>query len=182
MTKLLSKIEPTDVIALVLLVGAFVLISRGLNGIVDTIILTIIGAYFGKKLVVDKIKKVTAKITLRELAEAMARFEGFYRTDYNTLAQKNNNPLNLRPTSYYIKKGWVDTKNNFIKFPTVEDGWEGVLWDLKFKLTKSATLGPEASLKDLIYTWSADNQGTYLQYVCTQLGIFEDYKLKNFVI
>lgn len=121
------------------------------------------------------------KIPLRRLAEMMARMEGFYRTDTTTLAQKNNNPLNIRPTTYYDNKGWIDPENNFVKFPTIEDGWAGCCWDLCWKCNKGHhTLGPEATIKDLIYMWTATDQEIYLEYVCSELCIGIDFKLKNF--
>ena len=120
------------------------------------------------------------KIPLRRLAEMMARMEGFYRTDTITLAQKNNNPLNIRPSKWYYDRGWIDKENNFVKFPTLEHGWAGCCWDLCYKCSRSKTLGPEATIKDLIYMWTATDQEIYLEYVCTQLNIRIDFKLKNF--
>lgn len=122
----------------------------------------------------------TQKVPLRELAEVMARMEGFYRTDIVTLAQKNNNPLNLRPSGYYYKKNWIDKKNNFVKFPTLEKGWEGCCWDLCYKCSRSKSLGPEATIKDLVFRWSATDQEIYIKFVCDNLNINREFKLKMF--
>ena len=180
MAELLKKFSSQDAIAVVIIVGCFIGKFLGLDGTVSTILMTVVVFYFGKKEIVDKIKKTTKEISLRELAEAMAHFEGFYCKDKITLAQKNNNPLNLRPSPYYSKKGWVDVKNNFIKFPTIKDGWAGCLWDLKFKCTDSKALGPEATIQDLIFIWTATDKDEYLKFVCDRLKISKHFKLKEF--
>lgn len=131
------------------------------------------------RLLVQAVQK-KEKIPLRRLAEVMARMEGFYRTDITTLAQKNNNPLNIRPSRYYTDRGWVDKMNNFVRFPTLEQGWGGCLWDLCYKCKKSKKLGPEATIKELIFRWTATDQEIYLKFVCEQLNINQEFKLKNF--
>ena len=119
------------------------------------------------------------RIVLKELGEAMAHFEGFYRTDYITLAQKNHNPLNLRWSKFM-----THSVNNFAVFLNDEMGWKGCLYDLckKCKGETVTKLTAESSLKDLIYTWSATDQAPYLNYVCQKLKVSKDFKLKGFIL
>ncbi len=130
-------------------------------------------ALFQKKKEVEE----EQRINLKELAEAMAHFEGFYRTDYETLAQKNHNPLNLRWSKFMTMQ-----KGGFAFFENNEIGWKACLWDLckKCKGETSTGLNSEKTLKDLIYIWSATDQEPYMNYVCQKLKVGADYKLKNF--
>lgn len=62
---------------------------------------------------------------VKALAEAIARFEGFFKK--NSLAKRNNNPGNLRSW------GRVRTVGGFAVFDTVEDGWAA----LKIQIQKN---------------------------------------------
>jgi hypothetical protein len=118
------------------------------------------------------------KIKIRELAEAMATFEGFYLPT-NPRAKRNNNPGNMKGSQWESGKD----KDGFSIFPDIETGWKAFEWDLEMK-TKGMTrteLTPESTIKDLIYTWSATDQQEYTDFVCGKLGISESFKLKNFV-
>ena len=48
------KIQARDVIALVSLVACFILIYKGINGIVSTVTVAIIGYYFSKRVYEEK--------------------------------------------------------------------------------------------------------------------------------
>ena len=113
--------------------------------------------------------------TLKELAEAMAKFEGFYLI--NSRANRNNNPGNLKWSSW--AKGY--DKDNFAIFETKEKGWEAFLWDLgkKCKGETRTNLTPESTIKDLIYVWTTTDQKDYTNFICERLGIAQNYKLKN---
>lgn len=66
---------------------------------------------------------------------AMAEFEGFYvaTTDprYPTLAQRNNNPGNLRP---------VGASQGFRVFPTANDGWWALKNQVMLNINRGLTL------------------------------------------
>ena len=114
---------------------------------------------------------------LRELAEAMAIFEGFYLI--NSRANRNNNPGNLRWSP--MASGYDAEK--FAIFETKSKGWEALLWDLgkKCKGETSTKLTPNSTVRDLIYTWSATDQKDYTNFVCERLKIKPEFRIKNFL-
>ncbi len=119
---------------------------------------------------------------IRDLAEAMAVFEGFYSSD-NTLAQRNHNPLNLRYSKFQ-----VDNRGGFAVFRNDEQGWEAGIWDLSAKCSGNTVTGlsSKSTLKELIYVWAppSDNNHTdnYVGYVARRLKVKPSFKLKNFII
>lgn len=127
------------------------------------------------------IKQQLPKISVKNLAEAMAAFEGFYIP--NSVAQRNNNPCNLRWSKFQTA-----AKNGFAYFTHADTGWNACVWDLSMKCQgKTQTkLTPESTIKDLIYVWAppSDNNNTekYVFYICTKLGIKPTFQLKNFVL
>lgn len=134
-----------------------------------------------RRLLVLLKKKEIKRISIRELAEAMARFEGFYRE--GSLPQRYNNPCALRWSKYQSKQ-----KNGFAVFSTAERGWKGAIYDLSCKCqgrTRTG-LGPNSTVKELIWVWAplADGNNTpqYVEFVCNKLGIKPSYQLKNFVV
>ena len=121
-------------------------------------------------------KPVSAK-TLRQLATAMAKVEGFYIP--NSRAERNANPGNLKYSPFtqnYDAQG-------FAVFPSFKDGWDAFLWDLKAKQEGRTRTGlnGESTLKDLIWVWSEDNQETYLSSVLKELSLTSYTKLKEFL-
>ncbi len=48
------KIQPRDVIALISLMACFILIYKGINGIVSAVTVAIIGYYFSKRVYEEK--------------------------------------------------------------------------------------------------------------------------------
>jgi len=117
------------------------------------------------------------KIFLRDLAEAMARFEGFYSSD--SRARRNHNPLNLKESPFRVGKD----KDGFCIFKNNRIGWAAGLWDLsqKKKGNTRTGLGPNSTIKDLIYIWTEDHKEEYLFYVIQRLGIDRNFRLKNFI-
>jgi len=57
MAGLLNKFQPIDVIAMITILGGLFLRGFGIDGLVGTILTTIVLFYFGKKEVVDKIRE-----------------------------------------------------------------------------------------------------------------------------
>lgn len=79
MQELINKFQPIDIIAILTLIGGFFLISLGANGLVGTILTTIILFYFGKKELLDKITEKhlpEAKFeTIEDIIRKIARSE-----------------------------------------------------------------------------------------------------------
>ncbi|MCK4415505.1 MAG: transglycosylase SLT domain-containing protein [Candidatus Eisenbacteria sp.] len=80
MTNFLKKFEPIDFIAVVTIVGGLVLKFFGIDGLVGTILTTIVLFYFGKKEVVDKIREKhlpeAKSETVEEAIKRIANDEG----------------------------------------------------------------------------------------------------------
>lgn len=91
-----------------------------------------------------------------------------------TLAQRNNNPGNLR---FANQKGATKGDKGFAKFDSYEAGYEALLNDLKSKQTGKTRTGlkPTSSLQDLInvYAPKADNNDptSYANTVARSLGV-----------
>ena len=62
MSEFLKKLEPTDFIAVIFVVGGFYLKLQGANGEVSTIIALIAGYYFGKKSYAFTTKTIDKKL------------------------------------------------------------------------------------------------------------------------
>ena len=56
MNYFLNRLQPADVIAIVVIIGGFILKFNGYNGTVGSILVTIVSFYFGKKIIYDEIK------------------------------------------------------------------------------------------------------------------------------
>lgn len=80
MNKLLEKLQPIDVIALVVMVGGFLLKFAGIDGTVGTMLMLVVAFYFGKKEIYDKVKTLKpthAKVkTVEEQIREIANEEG----------------------------------------------------------------------------------------------------------
>ena len=104
------------------------------------------------------------------LANAIATFEGFFRTDTSTLAQRNNNPGNLRSGPGQVG---VDA-NGYAVFPTLDAGWQAlynqIALDTARGLTVSQFMGKYAPP-------SENDTNTYTNYVIGQLGVSADTPL-----
>lgn len=94
--------------------------------------------------------------------------------EQGTLAQRNNNPGNLR---FNNQKGATKGDRGFAKFNSYEEGYQALLNDLKAKQTGKSRTGLKSSstLQDLInvYAPKADNNDptSYANTVAKQLGI-----------
>ena len=106
------------------------------------------------------------KITTRQLAEAMAEWEGFY--DVGTRAFRNNNPLNVKYVGQPLAIGKDD--KNFCIFKTPDDGWTTGIALLRIKLFDKFFNG---TISDVIKNWTSgdpvENQNNYINFVCKKL-------------
>lgn len=80
MNEFLKKLQPVDLIAIFTLAGGLILRGLGIDGLVGTILITIVLFYFGKKEIVDKIgsKKLpeAKRETVEEIIKRVAKEEG----------------------------------------------------------------------------------------------------------
>jgi hypothetical protein len=113
-----------------------------------------------------------------DLAQAIARFEGFYNSE-NTLAKRNNNPGNLRSWgSNPISEGYA-------KFPTVEAGWAALHRQIQLNIDRGLNLYEFFAGKGLVYAGYApatDNNKPvhYAQTVAGWIGIDPTVKLASY--
>ena len=57
MNVMFSRLKPTDVVAVIALIGMIVLKFTGVNGVVDITLTSVVFAYFGKRVVYDELVK-----------------------------------------------------------------------------------------------------------------------------
>ena len=55
MRTLLSKLEPRDLIAIIVVIGGLILIGLGHNGTIGSLLLAVVAFYFGSRYAVQKI-------------------------------------------------------------------------------------------------------------------------------
>lgn len=128
---------------------------------------------------------LSANPKIERLMLAMSSFEGWHTPDHSdfptgSLAYRNHNPGNLRasPFASGTKGGYAFFRSDFI-------GWMAFHWDLMQKARGNTVtkLGPNSTLRDLIYTWAPpkDNNNTekYLQEVMKDTGFPETITLKE---
>lgn len=116
---------------------------------------------------------------LWSVAIAMATVEGFFHLSGTTIAQRHNNPGNLRysPLQSY-------NKNGFSMFTTPTIGWSALLRDLTLKCTGNTTtgLGPGSTLTELIQVWappSENDSDNYVSLVVGKTGFSPETKLSK---
>lgn len=102
------------------------------------------------------------------IAEAIARMEGFYKP--GSLAQRNNNPGNLRSW------GSNPIVNGYAQFPTVEAGWAALRRQVELNIGRGLTLEEFFAGKAGVYGGyapSADKNdpANYARFVSSQTGI-----------
>jgi hypothetical protein len=115
---------------------------------------------------------------------AMAEHEGWeaigsVKNAVGTRAYRHHNPGNLRasPFAERVVDGFAVFKNCWL-------GFNAFQWDLtqKAKGNTSTGLGPESTLRDLIYTWAPpsdnNNSEAYLESVVKMTGFPADMQLK----
>ena len=134
---------------------------------------------------INKVKSLLAivnsitnkRISVKQLAEAMAEWEGFYTV--GTRAFRNNNPLNVKYVGQALAIGKDD--KNFCIFKTPDDGWTTGIALLRIKLFDKFFNG---TISDVIKNWTSGdpvlNQNNYINFVCKKLGITPDYPCKQF--
>ena len=73
MNKFFSKFLPQDLIAVIVIVGAFILKILGANGTISLILTTVVIFYFGKKVVIDPIQQQIMPEAKAETVEQIIR-------------------------------------------------------------------------------------------------------------
>lgn len=113
---------------------------------------------------------------LLQFAWAIAEFEGFFIED--SIAQKNNNPGNLRP---------IGASVGFQTFNTPEEGWERLLHQIKLNVSRKLTLREFFLGKPGVYAGYAplgdndpDVMANYINFVSDRLNIPLDVGLWNY--
>lgn len=108
--------------------------------------------------------------------------EGVRPNTQGTLAQRNNNPGNLK---YVGQKGATKGDKGFARFNSYEEGMQAMINDLRAKQTgKSRTgLKPNSTLQDLIgvYAPASDNNNptSYANTVAQSLGVTPNTPIKD---
>jgi hypothetical protein len=97
------------------------------------------------------------------LAQAIAQFEGF--NTQGTIAQRNNNPGNLRASPYSIGTD----SNGYSIFPDAQTGWNALYYQLSLYSGRGLTLDQMIN----IYAPASDNNNpsNYLNFVTGKLGV-----------
>lgn len=93
---------------------------------------------------------------------------------------RNHNPGNLRKSPFASgeQEGFAYFRNDFVGFMAFH-------WDLLQKAhgNTSTGLGPDSTLRDLIFTWAPPTDGNdseaYLKKVCARTGLEESTTLKE---
>lgn len=91
------------------------------------------------------------------LSQKIAQIEGFNKR--GTLAQRNNNPGNLR---YVGQKGAVKGDKGFAKFKTPDAGWQALQQQIALDASRGHTL------QSFVYKYappSENNSAIYLQMI-----------------
>ena len=111
---------------------------------------------------------------VNDFAAAIARYEGYYTA--GSVAQRNNNPGNLRSWGSY------PVVNGFVQFPDAETGWAALRSQVQKNIDRGLTLDEFFSGKSGVYPGyapAADNNqpSKYAATVATWLGISSDAPL-----
>jgi hypothetical protein len=109
----------------------------------------------------------------KSLKEAIATYEGFYSG--NTLAQRNNNPGNIRFGSFASGLGAIPGDNGFAKFTSAAAGLEAIPRLLNSPGYRHLTLA------DAIRRWNGQgaNSGAYARQVSQWTGIPLDTRIED---
>jgi hypothetical protein len=104
---------------------------------------------------------------LQSLAEAIARFEGFFSA--SSRAARNNNPGNLRERPANDKRGplfpqYAKDAGGYVIFPDVETGWAA----LRNRLASSVAAG--SSLRSLLSVFAPSGENPTESYIATVAG------------
>lgn len=102
------------------------------------------------------------------LAQGIATFEGFFKP--GTLAQRNNNPGNLR-----AGVGQIGTDpNGYAIFPDVQTGWNALYNQI------SLDAGRGATLESFLYKYAPPSENdtqNYLNFLVSEVGVAADTPL-----
>lgn len=116
---------------------------------------------------------------------AMAEQEGWHsigssKSPKGSITYRHHNPGALRASPYADK-----IEGNFAVFGNDGMGWFAFYWDLfqKSKGNTSTKLGPDSTLRDLIFTWAPpsdkNDSEKYLEEVVKNSGLTETITLKE---
>jgi hypothetical protein len=97
---------------------------------------------------------------------------------YNTagsVANRNNNPGNLRYVTWSTRKSGLDSRN-FAIYPTSEDGFNDLYDFLHAKANDGHTV---ASLMNLYAPPSENDTANYVNYLAQELGVNPNTKLST---
>lgn len=117
-------------------------------------------------------------MTVSELAEAIARFEGFGKP--GSLATRNNNPGNIRSW------GSLPTRDGYVVFPTPEAGWAALERQVGLNVARGLTMEEFFAGKPGVYggyapAADANDPGNYARTVAGWLGINVERPLAEYL-
>lgn len=109
--------------------------------------------------------------SVRDMAEGMAEFEGFYTQ--GSRAQRNHNPGNIKNVNQPLSIGTDDL--GFAIYPDNETGWIAMISLLRRKVFDQFFTG---SISDVIRNWTSGDapevQKNYITFVSNRLGLSPD--------
>jgi hypothetical protein len=109
---------------------------------------------------------------LSSVAQAIATVEGYFTS--GTIANRNNNPGNLRDQTGTIYPSLPHDSGGFVIFPTAQAGWDALQNDLTIKANRGMTI------TQTISAWappSENNTSAYIASVSAQTGLSPDTPL-----
>ena len=117
-------------------------------------------------------------MTIEDLAQSIARFEGYYTP--GSLPQRNNNPGSLRSW------GSLPTRDGYVVFPTPEAGWGALHRQVSLNIGRDLTLYEFFAGKPGVYpgyapSADANDPGNYARTVAGWLGIDPSKRLSGYV-
>lgn len=112
------------------------------------------------------------------LAQSIATMEGFFKP--NTIAQRNNNPGNLRSW------GANPVKNGYAVFSSAEEGWAALRKQIQLNVNRGLTLEEFFGGKPGVYPGyapSADSNdpANYARFVAGRAGIAVNQPITSFL-
>jgi hypothetical protein len=115
---------------------------------------------------------------INSMAQAIATMEGFFKP--NTIAQRNNNPGNLRSW------GSNPIRNGYAVFATPEEGWAALRKQIQLNINRGLTLSEFFGGKAGVYAGyapSADSNDpvNYARFVAGRVGIPVDQPISGSV-
>jgi hypothetical protein len=118
---------------------------------------------------------------VESLAEAVARFEGYYRQ--GSRAQRNNNPGNLRERPPGDRRGpkwpqYPKDAGGYVIFPSAEVGWA----ELRKRIEASIGAGDSLESFLAVYAPPAENPtASYVRTVAGWLGLDPSRPLRDYL-